>query len=138
MKRLLIIALMLIAVPALAGVVSAQTWHTANSVTLLWDAPDPIDPTDTIRYQVYVKGAGAGAIPQAVGGEVSETQAVITFATEGRYYLCAETVRYPQGETEAQRSEIACSDEAANTQAGVPFGVKYFAKPNKPGKLRVN
>lgn len=133
MKKVFIIFVILI----FASIAQAQTWHTANRVTLAWDAVPPVAEGDTIKYQVYVKFQLTTAAPVAAGGEINATEASISFSTEGRYYLCAQTVRYPALETEAQTSIITCSDDGANTATGIPFGVKYFVKPNGPGKLRL-
>ena len=133
MKRLIILAIM-----AFAVVASAQTWHTANQVTFGWDAVAPIAAGDVIKYAVYTKKGDTAPLVSA-GGETLATSFQISFSVEGRYYLCAETVRYPQGETEPVRSDtIACTDVGTNNLSGVPFGVKYFTNPNKPGNLRVN
>ena len=131
-KILIVLAAVLLASPAFS-----QTWHTANQVTFAWTSIAPIEPTDTIKYQVYTKFREVNATPQAVGAEITATSLPVSFATEGKYYLCAQTVRYVQGETEPVKSEIACSHEAEVTQGGAAFGVKYFIQPTKPGGLRV-
>ena len=138
MRHILTIALILF-----ATIASAQTWHTTNQVTLAWDAVttlsngDPIPAVDTVRYQAYVKFQDAAATPVAVGSEIDATQQVISFSTEGRYYLCVDAVRYITGEPEGQRSGLSCSHDGAVTQTGVPFGVKYFHKPTGPNRLRI-
>jgi hypothetical protein len=133
MKKLLIVlAVLAIALPAYS-----QTWHTANQVTLAWDVVAKVQTTDQPnKYQVYTK-VGATGVPQKVGAEIAATQQAITFATEGRYFLCAQAVRYPQGETIGIPSQISCSDVTVNVQGGVPFGVAYFAAPDGPGGLRI-
>lgn len=133
MKTLLItLSIVLLAISA-----NAQTWHTANQVTFAWTAVAPIQPTDNIKYQVYTKYRETTATPQAVGTEIIATSMPVSFTTEGKYYLCAQTVRYIQGETDPLKSELSCSDVAEVTQAGIAFGVKYFIQPNKPGGLTV-
>jgi hypothetical protein len=134
MKKLfLILAILIFAAP-----VMAQTWHTANQVTLTWDAVPKVATTDSAnKYQVYIKFQSTTAAPVLVGSEIEATQQAVSFSAEGRYYLCVDAARYPQGETQPVRSEIACSHDAASTADGTPFGVKYFIHPTKPGKLRV-
>jgi hypothetical protein len=134
MKKLLIIlAILIFAAPAMA-----QTWVTANQATLAWDAVAKIATTDTIKYQTYTKSPLATSTPQKVGGEVTATQQPITFSVEGRYFLCVETLRYPQGETLAIKSaRMACTDVATDTQAGVATGVIYYTAPGAPGVLRI-
>jgi hypothetical protein len=132
MKKLIVLAILLFAVVAYG-----QTWQTANQVTMGWDAVAPITAGDTIKYQVYVKKGDTAPLVSA-GGETLNTTFLVNFSIEGRYYLCVETVRYAQGETEPQRSDtIACSNVAADTANGTPFGVKYFVNPSKPGGLKV-
>lgn len=132
MKKLFLsLAIILMATPALA-----QTWHTADSKILAWDAVAPIQPTDQITYQVYSKFRTQDATPQAIGVPVADTQLAVTFSQEGRYYLCVQTVRSPEGETEPITSDIVCSYQAEYCLNGQTFGVKYFVKPNNPGGLR--
>lgn len=134
MKKTLIV----LAVLFFAGAAFGQTWHTANQVTLAWDAVPQAQPTDgPNRYQVYIKFQAADAAPVAVGSEIEATQQAVSFSAEGRYYLCVDAARYPQGETVPVRSELSCSHDAAVTADGVPFGVKYFVNPGKPTRLRL-
>src|SRR5574343_176063 len=107
----------------MAGTVMAQSWVTANQVTLEWNSVPLVQPSDQPnKYQVYTK-AGAAGTPQMVGSEIIALRQAITFSADGRYFLCAQAVRYPQGETVGVKSAIACSDVAVNVQGGVPFGV---------------
>ena len=138
MKKLfLILAILVFAVPAMA-----QTWHTANQVTVAWDAVAPpkdaqgADLPGAIKYQAFVKFQATTATPVPVGSVIDVTEQTISFSTEGRYYLCAQALRYPIGETEPVKSSISCSDVAANCSGGSPFGVKYFVLPGGPGGLK--
>jgi hypothetical protein len=133
MKKILMIAAILI-LTALST--HAQTWHTANQVTVAWDAVAPTASGDTIRYQVYSRTDTVSA-GQAVGGEVTATQLLISFAQEGRYYLGVETIRYPQGETVGIRSaNKAWSNVATDCGPDGPFGVVYYVAPGAPGGIR--
>ena len=131
MKKLfLVLAILVFAVPAMA-----QTWHTANQVTVEWDAVAPVQPTDTIKYQIYIRTDTTG--PGVALNEVDTTQAVVAFAEEGRYYIGVETVRYVQGEAEPLRSATkAWSNDALACGPDGPFGVKYFTLPGAAGGLR--
>ena len=132
-KSIIVLAILILAAPAFC-----QTWVTANQATLAWSAVDKVAPTDTIKYQAYTKSPLATSAPQKVGGEVTATQQPITFAVEGRYFLCVETLRYAQGETVAIKSaRLACTDVATDTQAGVATGVVYLTAPGTPGALRI-
>lgn len=116
----------------------AQTWNTANQVTLAWDAVPKEKPTDQPnKYHVYTKAGSPTATPQKAGAETIATQQAVTFATEGRYYLCVGAIRYPQGETVGiPSSRLACSDIAADTATGA-FGVVYYVAPAAPGGLKL-
>lgn len=116
----------------------AQTWNTANQVTLAWDAVPKEKQTDQPnKYQVYTKAGSPTATPQKYGAETIATQQSVTFATEGRYYLCVGAIRYPQGETIGIPSaRLACSDIAADTATGA-FGVVYYVAPAAPGGLKL-
>lgn len=129
----LVFAVLLVLVPLVA---LAQTWYTANQATVAWDPVAPIAAGDVVKYQVYTK-VGATGTPVKVGGEITATQLAITFSVEGRYYVGAETVRYPAGETVGIRSAtIAWSNVAADCAAAGPFGIVYYVSPGTPKGLR--
>jgi hypothetical protein len=138
MKKLLIIISILLT----ASLSNAQTWWTANQVTVAWDAVAPpkdaqgADLPGAIKYQAYIKFQDAAATPVPVGGVIDETQQVISFSNEGRYFVCAQTLRFPPDEAEPQKSAIVCSDNAAVCSGGSPFGVKFFIAPGGPGGLK--
>lgn len=130
MKTLLTIFLCLC-----ASVASAQTWVTANQLTVGWDAVAPLQPTDTVKYQVYLR-QGTSGDGTAYGAETLATQQLITFTEEGRYFIGVRAVRYPLGETVGIPSPtISWSNVAEVTQSG-PFGAVYFVSPNAPVGLR--
>ena len=133
MKKLLfVLAIVLLDAPAFA-----QTWHTADSKTFAWNAVPPVQPTDVITYQVYIKDSVSGT-PIAYGAPIAGTQQLVQPTGEGRFFICIESLRLPQGETEAIPSErMACSDVATDTQSGIPFGLRYFAPPASVGGLRL-
>lgn len=129
MKTLLTIFLCLI-----SSVASAQTWITANQLTVAWDAVSPIQPTDTVKYQVYLRQGTTGD-GTAYGAETLATQQLITFSEEGRYFVGVKSVRYPLGETVGISSTTSWSNVAEVTQAG-PFGAVYYVAPPAPVGLR--
>ena len=99
MRYLLILIILAVAVPA-----SAQTWYTANQLTVEWDAVPKIQPTDTIKYQIYYR-TDLVSLGTKLGGEVEQAQATVTLPSEGKFWLGAETVRYVAGEPDPIRSE---------------------------------
>ncbi len=116
-KLLLVLAIVLLAVPAFA-----QTWHTANQHTVSWNAGD-----GAVSYNLFLKPAKGGDLIQI--GNVTDTQAVFTLPGVGRYYACAQSVS-----VDGDVSEISCSDVAENCKDGVTFGLKI--NPGKPTNLR--
>jgi hypothetical protein len=136
-KALIILAILLTVGAASSRDASAQTWYTANQVTLAWDAVPQVLPTDQAnKYQVYSRN-DLVSIGSPIGGEITATQLVVSFTNEGRYYLGVEAIRYPAGETVGIRSAgKAWSNVAADTNNN-PFGVSYFVAPGSPGGLRL-
>ena len=133
MKRLLIIlAILIFAAPAMA-----QTWYTANQVTVAWDAVPKVLATDQAnKYQVYSRN-DLVSLGSKIGAEITATQLLISLSVEGRYYLGVKSVRYPSGETVGIPSVgTAWSNVAADTNNN-PFGVSYFTAPIYPGGLRL-
>lgn len=115
---------------------NAQTWYTANQATVAWDAVAPLATGDVIKYQVYTRQdtSSAGA---KVGSEITATQLLISFPTEGRYYIGVETIRYPAGETVGIKSDTkAWSNVAADCAAAGPFGIVYFVSAGAPKNLK--
>ena len=134
MKRAVLIAATVVLA---AGSAFAQSWVTGNQVTFAWNAVAPVQPTDVITYQVYIKDSVSGT-PIAYGAPIAGTQQLVQPTGEGRFFICIESLRLPQGETEAIPSErMACSDVATDTQSGIPFGLRYFAPPASVGGLRL-
>jgi len=121
----------------LASTGFAQTWYTANQVTLAWDAVPKVLTTDQAnKYQVYSRN-DLVSLGTKIGSEITATQLVISFSTEGRYYLGVESIRYPIGETVGIPSLTkAWSNVAADTNNS-PFGVMFFTAPAQPSVLRL-
>jgi hypothetical protein len=131
-KLFLIMIILLFVTPA-----AAQTWQTANQVTLAWDPVAKVQPTDTIKYQVYMR-QDLVSNGTAIGVPVETAQATVTFTVEGRYYLGVETLRFVTGETEPVRSTTkAWSNDAAACGPDGPFGVKFFVLPGAAKGLRL-
>lgn len=138
MKRTHALTVLMIAALAVmcAFPAQAQTWHTANQGAVAWDAVAKIQPTDTIKYQVYVRSDLVSA-GQPVGGEITATQQAVSFSTEGRYYVGVKSIRYVEGESAGIPSATtAWSNNAADCAAAGPFGFAYFVAPPTPGGLR--
>ena len=134
MKKLLII----IAILVMAGVANAQTWYTANQVTLAWDPVPKVLATDQAnKYQVYSRN-DLVSNGTKIAGEITATQLLISFSVEGQYYLGVESIRYPVGATVGITSASkAWSNNAADTN-NLPFGVSFMIRPVITTGLRLN
>ena len=150
MKRLLLItlAILIFAAPAMA-----QTWYTANQVTLAWDAvpmpncsagtanppicPNPGGPAiGTMKYQVYSRN-DLVSLGTKIGTEITATQLLISLTAWGSYYLGVESIVYYSGQTVGIKSPTkAWSNVAADTNNN-PFGVLFFTAPTSPGGLKL-
>lgn len=127
----------------LAGIALAQTWHTANQATVAWDAVlldngDPIPPTDTIEYVVYL--ANAITDPDKNNPvEVATTtnlEQLITLNVEGSYFVGVKAVRKIADGTNVGESAVAWSDDPQYCQNGETFGLRYFLPPAAPINMR--
>lgn len=137
MKRLIIIAAILIVGAASSRDLFAQTWYTANQVTFAWDPAPKVKPTDQAnKYRVYSRN-DLVSTGTTVGDEITATQLVVSFANEGRYYLGVETIRYPAGETVGHKSTTKAWSNVAGDTNNNPFGVLFFAAPGGVGGLRL-
>lgn len=137
MKRWIIVLLLLLT-PAIAFAV--DNWHTANQITVAWDAVtqlsdgSPVPPTSTINYKIYIRPDGAASpITEIASG--TATQATITLVAEGKYVAGIKAVRIESGETISE-SAISWSDDPIVVSAAGTFGVIYFRAPKVPGGLR--
>jgi len=131
-KLLLIVSVLLFSVPSFA-----QTWYTANQVTIGWDAVAKVETTDTIKYQVYLRN-DLVSTGTKYGAEITATQLLVSLTTEGEWLFGVETVRYKSGVTEPVRSsKKAWSNVAEDCAAAGPFGVRFFIVPGSPGGLKL-
>jgi hypothetical protein len=138
MKKLLIIISILLT----ASLSNAQTWWTANQVTVAWDAVAPpkdaqgVDLPGVIKYQTYYR-TDLVSLGTILGGEVEQPQATVTVPGEGRFWLGVETVRYVDGQPTPFRStRKAWSNVAEDCGPDGPFGVMFFIAPGSPGGLK--
>ena len=135
-KYLLIVGCLMI-----AGVLKAENWKTANSITVSWDAVQSMAEGDVMKYQVYTSTnlVNPNLAAKAVGTEVVTTEQVVNFMSEGKYYLGVETVRYPAGEatgTGIKSANISWSNDVSVCKEGT-FGVIYYSLPKNAIGLRL-
>ena len=115
----------------MSATVFALEWQTANQLTVAWDPSAKIVSTDIISYTVYSKVMGTDT-PVKIG-ETADTQYVVTFIEEGRYYLGVSATRLvADGET--IESDINWSDINGESTPN-PFGVRFYVSPSIPLNL---
>lgn len=148
MKKKLFAALLIVPFFLCYVVVPAMaiTWHTANQSTVAWDAVttdvdgDPIPAGSHVEYKVYLVNAQTDpnkANPAEVG-QTAETQLIITLNTKGSYYVGVTSLLIDDATNEqlGDPSAFAWSDNPAQCQGGVDFGIRFFAPLVAPGALR--
>ncbi len=127
----------------LAGIALAQTWHTANQATVAWDAVlldngDPIPPTDTIEYVVYLSNAitDPNKLNPVEVATTTNLEQLITLNVEGSYFVGVKAVRKIADGTNVGESTVAWSDDPQYVQNGQTFGLRYFLPPAAPREIR--
>lgn len=131
--RFLLVVALLFACPVLA---LSQSWHTANQVTIGWNASDgstvdPVIPQDQISYRVYLTNFETDpekANPSRIG-ETADTQFTITLNTHGRYIVGVSAIRTVEGEV------VGESDKVWSDEANPAFGIQYYSPPPAPSQL---
>ncbi len=115
---------------------SAFDWHTANQITVAWEAVTtktdgtPLAADDTVEYVVYLANAISDpdkANPTQVWRGAA-TEAVITLGVEGEFLAGVKAIRKIADGTEVGESVIAWSDEPLYTNDKT-FGLRYFLPP---------
>lgn len=112
----------------------AIDWHTADQITIMWNANAQVVAPDVLTYGVYKRMLPSG---QPVFVEETDTlTSTITFDVEGRYTVGVTSIRYVGGaEGERLESSVNWSDENGASTPN-PFGASYFVIPNPPLNLR--
>lgn len=142
MRKILTVALCLFATTAWAE----DAWYRVNQITVAWDAVtemddgqgnlSPIPEGDTVEYQVAIRPSTMGEDAAILVGVTRETQFTVS-VPEGRWYIGAQTVRIPAGQTEQQRSTISWSDRSADVYNAETFGAYLFFSPAPVRGLRL-
>jgi len=97
----------------------------------------PIPAGSTIQYLVYSKAPGGTVFNPQGTTPITETQKVVTFAAEGKYFIGVKAQRLAgTPAVVVSESEIAWSDVAAYVPASGTWGVQFYQKPGDPKNLR--
>jgi hypothetical protein len=149
MKKLSLI-LILIVFLAFPILVSGQEWHTANQVTITWDAVAEMSDgtaileTDIVEYKIHLANAVTDpdkANPTVIG-ITGDTSYVITLVDEGQYFVGLQTIRKTlvgsnNEENVIVESIIGWTDDPAIVLDGNTFGIRYFLSPMVATGVRV-
>ena len=123
----------------MAGDSPAVDWHTANQVTVAWDAVtvredgSALPAGESIEYSVYVSDMASKDSTNAAW-RGSELQTTLTLQSEGEFLVGLQAHRIRDG-TEVSRSVVVWSDDPVSTN-DVPFGLRYFLAPAAAAGLR--
>ncbi len=121
----------------------SQEWHTANQITITWDAVTELEgglaipEPDIIEYRVYL--ANAVTDPDKTNpAEIDitgDTSYMITLTGEGQYFVGLQTLR-KLGGVIIGKSVIGWTDDPAIVLDGNTFGIRHFLPPMVPVGLR--
>lgn len=136
MKKIILVLLFMCLIFSIP--LNAQTWLTANQVTIGWDAVDTLNngaplPMGTIaKYKVYIKTENGTPI------EIEETdllQSTITFTIEGNWFVGVSSVRYVDGKL-TNESPINWSNVNGESTPD-PFGLRFYQNLEPPKGLKM-
>jgi hypothetical protein len=147
MKKFLVLLVVLLGFfsGSILNAATTITWKATNQATVAWDVVNTFDDNSafpagtTIQYGVYTrKDIDPPLAPPAVQvTTVNVPTATITFATEGKYYVGVQSLRFDTGvHNVGGDSTIAWSDVDTNCQGGVPFGFTFYKVMKQPKGLR--
>ena len=122
----------------------SQEWHTANQITITWDAVTElqggvaIPETDIIEYRVYLSNTitDPDKTNPAEIDITGDTSYVITLVNEGQYFVGLQTIRKLVDGEVIGESYIGWTDDPAIVSNGVTFGIRHFLPPMVPVGLR--
>ncbi len=115
----------------------SQEWHTANQITITWDAVTEmqggiaIPETDIIEYRVYLANAitDSDKTNPAEIDITGDTSYTITLTGEGQYFVGLQTIRKLADGEVIGESVIGWTDDPAIVLGGATFGIRHFLPP---------
>jgi hypothetical protein len=125
------IALIIIFVLLLAAPAVALDEFVANEKTVGWDSVAPIQPTDTIAYNIYTKNLATDEI--VFIETVPDLQKTIQFNVEGKFTVGISTVR-TVADGEVIESIINWSN-VNGVSTPNPFIIKWYVPIDPPPNL---
>jgi hypothetical protein len=119
----------------LVGISGAIEWHTANQMTVAWDANEAVVAPDVLKYGVYTKILPNGE-PILIH-EQDATVVTITFQAEGNYIVGVTSVRYVGGASGERLESVINWSDINGENTPDPFGARYWIIPDPPVGLRL-
>ena len=146
MKNLAVILIaILISFFLTPSLVKAIEWEIANEKTVSWDAVttmvdgSPVPDGDTILYRLFLVSDNSTdrIADKTTAGETDLLTYTLVLENEGRWIVGIRAIRTPQASPEdKQFSEIVWSDDENTENVPNPFGLIYFAIPEKIGGFK--
>lgn len=116
-------------------IVFGLTWTSTNQVTLAWSPVttlgdgSAIPPGDLVSYGVFIVPENGNKLTDKVlMGETVDARFVITFETEGRFFVGVAALRI-RNDVKISYSSVAWSDDPVVVVDGKTFGIIYFRAP---------
>ena len=113
--------------------VHAIEWHTANQITVAWDAvmtsiEGTTIPTEQVSYEVFVYEEGTTL--EMSMGTVADTTFTLTLPHEGKWYWGVKAIRTVGGVIVGESRTVWSIEPAYD------HGIQYWAAPNEPAGLQ--
>jgi len=132
----------LVIVFTMADVLWPMDWTLTNQATLAWSPVSAlgdgsaIPPGDLVSYGVFIVPETGNKINDRVSvGETDDSQFVVTFENEGRFFLGVNARRL-RDNVVISRSSVSWSDNPVAVESGITFGIIYFRPLAMPEGLK--
>ena len=135
-KNLSVITLLLfLSLSVFGGYITSHAieWHTANQITVAWDANTAVVAPDVLKYGVYTRMLPDGQ-PVLIQ-EQDSTAVTITFQAEGRYVIGVTSIRYVGSATGERLESVVNWSDVNGVSTPNPFGASYYTIPDPPTGL---
>jgi len=125
----------LVIIVTMADVLWPMDWTATNQVTLAWTPVatlmdgSAIPAGDVVSYGIFIVPETGDKLSDKVKmGETGDAHFVITFETEGRFFVGVSAKRF-KDENMISYSSVSWSDNPVVVKDGMVFGIIYFRAP---------
>jgi len=129
-----------LAIIFLAAAAFALDIRPANQLTVAWD-PVVVETDQVVEYTVFVKQAVEGAVEISAGDPTEEVNYIVTFPSEGVWYIGVSASKYqmisdpdggPDIRVDSGESPIAWSSDPNYASNGNTFAGAFLEIPSAP------